>query len=128
MVVDVDDEVGVEAGDAGPAEVAALHHDEGIGLDVAPARDLDPVDARKLPIVVRRGVGVDEPDLLAECLQGIRHGQLGSDRIAVWAARATSAETVDACESPRRSTVSTSGPAAVSARLAVVVFLIDGYW
>ena len=83
VVVDVDDEVGVEDGDAGPAEIAALHDDEGIGLGVAPAGDLDPLDARELAIVVRRGVGVDEPDLLAECLQGIRHGELGSDRIAV---------------------------------------------
>ncbi len=83
VVVDVDDEVAVEAGDAGPAEVAALHHDEGIGLGVAPARDLDPVDARELAIVVRRGVGVDEPHLLAERLEGVGHGQLGSDRVAV---------------------------------------------
>ena len=46
-------------------------------------RDLDPVDARELTVVVRRRVGIDEPHLLAERLERVGHRQLGADRVAV---------------------------------------------
>ena len=46
-------------------------------------RDLDAVDAGELEIVLGRGIGVDQPDLLAERLEGIGHRQLRSDRVAV---------------------------------------------
>ena len=47
------------------------------------ARDLDPVHARELEVVFRRRVCVHQPDLLAERLEGVRHRQLRSDRIAI---------------------------------------------
>ena len=45
--------------------------------------DLDAVDAGELAIVIRRGVGIDQPDLLAERLERVGHRELRSDRIAV---------------------------------------------
>ena len=47
------------------------------------ARDLDPVHAGELQVVLGRGVGVDEPHLLAERLERVGHRQLRPDRVAV---------------------------------------------
>ena len=83
VMVDVDDEVILETGDASPAEIAAFHYDQRIGLDVAPVGDLDAIDARELAIVIGSGIGIDQPDLLAERLERVGHRQLRSDRVTV---------------------------------------------
>ncbi len=67
----------------GAGEVAALHHDQRIGVGVAARGDLDPVDAGELPIVVGRGVGIDQPHVFAQRLERVGHRQLRADRVAV---------------------------------------------
>ena len=49
------------------------------------ARDLDAVHAGELQVVLGRGVGVDDPDLLAERVEREGHRELRSDRVAVGA-------------------------------------------
>ena len=68
----------------GARQVAALHDDQRVGVGRRPrARDLDAVDAGKLHVVLGRGVGVDDADLLAERLEREGHRQLRADRVAV---------------------------------------------
>ena len=86
MVIDVDDEEPLQAGDAGARQVAALHDDDGrvvAGLDVDAIGDLDVRHAGKLHQRRRRRVGVDDRHLLAERAQRIGGGQLRADRVAV---------------------------------------------
>ena len=83
MVIDVDHERPIEAGDAGASQVAALHDDRGVEFTGDLIRDHNPVDARKLPNRAGRCVFVDDRDVLAERLQRIGHRQLRADRIAI---------------------------------------------
>ncbi len=83
MVIDVDDEEAIQAADAGPAEVAALHDDRGVVLLGDAVGNLDRRHARKLQQGSRRPVLVDDVDVLAEGAEGERHRQLRADRIAV---------------------------------------------
>src|SRR5215218_723128 len=82
-MVDVDDEVALEPGHPGPRQVTTLHHDDRLRVGRRLWRDLDAVDAREREVVLWRGIGVDEPDLLAERIERVRHRELRSDRIAV---------------------------------------------
>ena len=60
MVIDVDDEEPIEAGDAGARQVAALHDDRGVELAVDAVGDLDVGHAGKRHQRRRRRVAVDD--------------------------------------------------------------------
>ena len=83
MVIDVDDEVLIQAGDAGPRQIAAFHDDRRVEVPVDAVRDLDVGHSRKGHQRSRRRVGVDDADLLAERAQRERHRHLRADRVAV---------------------------------------------
>ena len=83
MVVDVDHEILIESLDAGSREIAALHDDRGVERAVHAPGDLDLRHAGKHHQRSRRGVMIDDRDLLAERAERIGHRQLRADRIAV---------------------------------------------
>ena len=85
VVIDVDDVASVEAGDTGARQIAALHDDHRVGIGVSRdgRRDFDPIDAWELEVVIGGGIGVEDADLLSQRVERERHGQLGSDRVAV---------------------------------------------
>ena len=73
----------LEARDLRAVERAAFHDDDGVGLSVKRAHDLDAVDGGEVAIRKRRRILVDEPDRLAQAFEREPERDLRSDRVAV---------------------------------------------
>ena len=83
VMIDVDDAVALETGDAGPRQVAALQHEAGVVVALGARGDLDEIDARECREGDRRRIGVDDAHRLAERAKREGHRHLRADRIAV---------------------------------------------
>ena len=83
VMVDVDDEMAVEPGDACTAKVTALENNYEIEITFRTIGDLDVANPWKHEQLRGRRIMIDDAHMLPERLQGQRQGKLRPDRIAV---------------------------------------------
>jgi hypothetical protein len=83
VVIDVHDEVAGQPVQAGPLDLAALQHDDGVGWTGDCPRDLDGVDTRERPVGHGYGIAIDHADRTAERPQGMCQRHLRPDGVTV---------------------------------------------